>query len=106
MENILLMTCLVLVIAAAGAKWQTAMMQKKRQRHIISMMSEREDIGRRRGVAELKVEEASLQERTTSSDIREFTHQLSVMEDRLVELREEEEELEERRQKHLDGDDD
>jgi hypothetical protein len=47
-----------------------------------------------------------VQERSTSSDIREVTHQLSVMEDRIVELREEEDELEGRRQKHLDGDED
>jgi hypothetical protein len=81
-----------------------AMIQKKRQRHIVSLMSQQKDMGRRRGDAELKVEEAILQERSTSSDIRDFTHQLSVMEVRLVELREEEDELEERRQKHFDGD--
>ena len=71
------------------------MIQKKRQRHIVSLMSQQKDMGRRRGDAELKVEEAILQERSTSSDIRDFTHQLSVMEVRLVELREEEDELEE-----------
>lgn len=104
MENTLLMTCLVMIIAAAGAKWQMAMIQKKRQRHIVSLMSQQKDMGRRRGDAELKVEEAILQERSTSSDIRDFTHQLSVMEVRLVELREEEDGLEERRKKHFDGD--
>ena len=81
-----------------------AMIQKKRQRHIVSLMSQQKDMGRCRGDAELKVEEAILQERSTSGDIRDFTHQLSVMEVRLVELREEEDELEERRQKHFDGD--
>jgi len=81
-----------------------AMIQKKRQRHIVSLMSQQKDMGRRRGDAELKVEEAILQERSTSGDISDFTHHLSVMEVRLVELREEEDELEERRQKHFDGD--
>ena len=97
-ENAIL--TLVIVIAAARAKWQTAMTQNKRQRHIISLMQEREDIDRRRGEAELKVEEAALQERSVSSDIREFAHELTVMEERLVELRAEEDELEERRLKN------
>ncbi|MBT3341635.1 MAG: hypothetical protein HN712_09330 [Gemmatimonadetes bacterium] len=99
MENLVLMVCLMMVIIAAGAKWQTAMIQKRRQRHIITMMSEREEIGRRRGEAEMKVEEAALLERSVSSDIRDFTHELTVMDDRLSELREEEDELQERREK-------
>ena len=57
-ENAIL--TLVIVIAAARAKWQTAMIQNKRQRHIISLMQEREDIDRLCGKAELKVEEAAL----------------------------------------------
>ena len=99
-ENAILTLVLVIVIAAARAKWQTAMIQNKRQRHIISLMQEREDIDCRRGEAELKVEEAALQERSVSSDIREFAHELTVMEERLVELRAEEDELEERRLKN------
>ena len=41
-ENAILTLVLVIVIAAARAKWQTAMIQNKRQRHIISLMQERE----------------------------------------------------------------
>lgn len=102
-ENTILSLVLVIVIAAARVKWQTAMIQNKR--HIISLMQEREDIDCRRGEAELKVEEAALQERSVSSDIRGFAHELTVMEERLVELRAEEDELEERRLKNegLDG---
>ena len=73
---------------------------EQRKRHIISLMQEREDIDCRRGEAELKVEEAARQERSVSSDIREFAHELTVMEERLVELRAEEDELEERRLKN------
>ena len=73
---------------------------EQRKRHIISLMQAREDIDCRRGEAELKVEEAALQERSVSSDIREFAHELTVMEERLVELRAEEDELEERRLKN------
>ena len=63
--------------------------------------------GHQKRIAEIQTEldAAILQERSTSSDIPEFTHQLSVMEDRLVELREEDE-LEESRQRHFDGDED
>ena len=99
-ENTILTLVLVIVIAAARAKWQTAMIQNNRQRHIISLMQEREDIDCRRGEAELKVEETALQERSGSSDIRELAQELTVMEERLVELRVEEDELEERRLKN------
>ncbi len=95
----MLMVCLVMVIIAAGAKWQMGMIQKRRQRDVLTAFKEREDIGRRRGEAELKVEEAALQERSISTDIREFTHELTMMSERLLELRAEEDELEARRQK-------
>ena len=98
-ENMMLGLCLVLTIAAAGAKWQTTMMQKSRQRHALNMLQEREQITRRRGEAEMKLEEATLQERALNTDIRDFTHQLSIIDERLEELHGEEAELEERRQK-------
>ena len=99
-ENTILTLVLVIVIAAARAKWQTAMIQNNANATSSLSCRSGKDIDCRRGEAELKVEEAALQERSVSSDIREFAHELTVMEERLVELRAEEDELEERRLKN------